>query len=404
MPFSDSLEVGIGLSFIFFLSSLVLASIHELIEVVAKARGQYLFNGIIELLDDPNLVFGPARSGEAFTKIIYHHPVIRGLMHGDVSQPGFIRKLPSYIPTRNFAVALLDQAAQGKLTDPSSNGQAPTAATPIQQLRLIAEGIPNEQVRTPLIHAIDSAGGDMDAAQEHIEHWFDSAMDRVSGWYKRRSQKIIFFLGLVMAVLLNVNTIVIAQALSTSAQLRQAVVSEAATQELAAAPQQENCDADPKCTILPSGAVEELDRTNLPLGWTSNAIAELNALKDAKSFWRQFFGWVEIVAGYLLTAFAVTLGAPFWFDVLNRLMVIRATVKPTEKSPDEASQDPQPAAAAPVVKVLPPPPQNDNTKLAPAAPIDTAIYRVIPQTTQRLFESDLGKAVFGIAANIGEAS
>ena len=30
------------------------------------------------------------------------------------------------------------------------------------------------------------------------------------------------------------------------------------------------------------------------------------------------------------------LGAPFWFDVLNRLMVIRSTVKPKEKSPDEA--------------------------------------------------------------------
>ena len=33
------------------------------------------------------------------------------------------------------------------------------------------------------------------------------------------------------------------------------------------------------------------------------------------------------------------LGAPFWFDVLNKFMVIRATVKPREKSPDEASED-----------------------------------------------------------------
>jgi hypothetical protein len=35
------------------------------------------------------------------------------------------------------------------------------------------------------------------------------------------------------------------------------------------------------------------------------------------------------------------LGAPFWFDVLNKFMVIRSTVKPYEKSPPEASEDRQ---------------------------------------------------------------
>ena len=42
-----------------------------------------------------------------------------------------------------------------------------------------------------------------------------------------------------------------------------------------------------------------------------------------------------------MTAFAATLGAPFWFDVLNKVMVIRSTVKPHEKSPEEASEDRQ---------------------------------------------------------------
>ncbi len=46
-----------------------------------------------------------------------------------------------------------------------------------------------------------------------------------------------------------------------------------------------------------------------------------------------------LLAGYLITALAIMLGAPFWFDVLNKFMVVRATVKPKEKSPDEASED-----------------------------------------------------------------
>jgi hypothetical protein len=49
----------------------------------------------------------------------------------------------------------------------------------------------------------------------------------------------------------------------------------------------------------------------------------------------------EVLLGFLTTALAGMLGAPFWFDVLNKVMVIRSTVKPHEKSPEEASEDRQ---------------------------------------------------------------
>jgi hypothetical protein len=32
-----------------------------------------------------------------------------------------------------------------------------------------------------------------------------------------------------------------------------------------------------------------------------------------------------------MTAFAVTLGAPFWFDILSKLMMVRSTMKPGDK-------------------------------------------------------------------------
>jgi hypothetical protein len=43
--------------------------------------------------------------------------------------------------------------------------------------------------------------------------------------------------------------------------------------------------------------------------------------------------------GWALTAFAVSLGAPFWFDMLNKLIVVRSTVKPHEKSKEQESKD-----------------------------------------------------------------
>jgi hypothetical protein len=70
-----------------------------------------------------------------------------------------------------------------------------------------------------------------------------------------------------------------------------------------------------------------------------------------------------------MTAFAITLGAPFWFDVLNKIMVVRSTVKPAEKSGDEASKDPTAAA----------PPAPTTEAAAPAAGPDDAAPPPAPQ-------------------------
>jgi hypothetical protein len=43
--------------------------------------------------------------------------------------------------------------------------------------------------------------------------------------------------------------------------------------------------------------------------------------------------------GWLISALAISLGAPFWFDTLNRIMVIRSTIKPHEKSREQESKD-----------------------------------------------------------------
>jgi len=49
--------------------------------------------------------------------------------------------------------------------------------------------------------------------------------------------------------------------------------------------------------------------------------------------------WLAKLLGFALTATAVSLGAPFWFDVLNKFMVVRSTIKPVEKSKEESSKD-----------------------------------------------------------------
>jgi hypothetical protein len=99
------------------------------------------------------------------------------------------------------------------------------------------------------------------------------------------------------------------------------------------------------------------------------------------SFWNDF---CAPVLGLLVTALAAMLGAPFWFDVLNKVMVIRSTVKPHQKSPEEASDDRQlgqrkslPALAPPIplpvaMTLAAGQPDNDVDGCACDVPIESA--------------------------------
>jgi hypothetical protein len=52
-----------------------------------------------------------------------------------------------------------------------------------------------------------------------------------------------------------------------------------------------------------------------------------------------------VVCGWLLTALAASLGAPFWFDMLSRFVNIRNAGKaPSEKDPTASAKAPAPTS------------------------------------------------------------
>jgi hypothetical protein len=75
----------------------------------------------------------------------------------------------------------------------------------------------------------------------------------------------------------------------------------------------------------------------LPVGWKGSYKNNLKYLWENK----KAGGWrlLQLFPGWLITALAISLGAPFWFDLLNKFMVVRSTVKPSEKSQTETSKD-----------------------------------------------------------------
>jgi hypothetical protein len=363
LVFSDALEVAIGMTFVLGLISLVMTAVAEYIESWRKTRGKILLEGVIELLDDTD---NPG-SGKEAARAVYGHPLVQGLYIGDSAQAmADHKKLPSYLPANNFALALIDKVLTGEINAATSDATLPPQAPLADRLRLAAERVRNAQLRRALLLAAQVGGSDLDKIRKYIEDWFNAAMDRTTGRYKRKSQKLLFWLGLAGALLLNVNALTIADALSKDATLRRAVVAQA-----------EAKGATPEAA---DAAAKKINELGLPIGWTDRAVNTVRQAFDPGGAGATG-GALQLVLGYLLTALAVSLGAPFWFDLLKRLMVVRSSVKPAEG--DKPGDGAGPAAkgeggAAPAVGAA--------AAAAPSVTLDRDIYASEPAIDERPFE------------------
>ena len=71
----------------------------------------------------------------------------------------------------------------------------------------------------------------------------------------------------------------------------------------------------------------------MPLGWDSAP-----GRPDAR-WYSSWHGRLEKSVGWLMTALAITLGAPFWFDLLQKFMSLRTSGnKPTALSEESRTQ------------------------------------------------------------------
>lgn len=350
----EILDLALGMIFIYLLLSLMCTAIQEFIESFLKLRSVDLEQGIREMFQDYN--------GTGLAKQFYEHPVIFSLFR-DNYDPEKIRNrnsnnnrkkrytrgtgLPSYIPARTFSLAIMDMLKTPPATAAADNidsitGKIETANSSAAQLAALRKNILNnpglhasDQLKKAVLAVIDSAGGDVGKVRESLEHWYNSSMDRVSGWYKRRVHRIIFIMGLALTIAMNADSIAIFSSLANDKPLRDMVVAQVA------AFHKNNPDSAPPAYF--DTHKKELLKLGLPIGWGWRSDAHPTAaLSNDKAVPPpDFYSWMVKALGWIATALAISLGAPFWFDMLNKVMVIRATVKPTEKSPNEASEDRQ---------------------------------------------------------------
>lgn len=304
------LEVAIGLSFVFLLLALICTTVNETIAGITGRRADLLEKGIGSLLgDDPDL-----------KKKLLDHPLITSLAPKKGS-------MPSYVPASKFALALMDiVTGSGKDT-----GDAQALSAGIQT-------IPNPPLRTSLSAVLADANQSLTTNQQKIEAWYDDCMDRVSGRYKRRTVLWIWILAAIVTLGLNADSIRISKILWTNQAIRTAVVESAKSRAQGERPEAlmplaVHTDAHaPKKAVAVSphsnDVLSDKERAQLSelTGW-SDDIKQLAQMNGSQQIWHI----LAHIPGWLFTIIAVSLGAPFWFDLLNRFVNIRSA----GRAPDE---------------------------------------------------------------------
>lgn len=344
------IDIAITLCFTYFLLGLIVSAIKEGISTIQGWRSAQLRAALLDFIDDEwkNNIF-PKLENSSFIVTL--------------QKDG---KFPSYIPAGQFYNALMDVIRNGK--------------SDVLDLKTIREAIASNdspitgKTKEMLLTLIDQSENNIDKFRKSVENVFDEAMARVTGWYKRKTKVWLFCISFILTVLLNVDTVNIAVTLWNDP----ASASKAADQAIELSKQFNNGQAnlgsggsssvDNRVSIYINDttlkkdtafmqSVKHLDTTfaqgkaaydalqqmPIPIGWTNvdlyvcvpdsvkstpptaTAVAPPKTGKCTIEWTSTIRLWIFRIIGWLFSTFAISLGAPFWFDLFNKVVNLRGS-------------------------------------------------------------------------------
>lgn len=236
--------------------------------------------------------------------------------------------------------------------------QGETERSAFEQIRdgIAALGAANPQLRQALeslLLGIQKGDQALGAARERVEAWFDNSTERLNGWYKRQAQKMSFVIGIGLAVVLNADTVALAQTLWREPLIRQVLVAQAN-----AFLEQNQDGLRPMSAEELNTLQQQFSSLNLPIGWIGTPlsvdengnITTLDSSKmrctlrpeSSKDYYglkigrlcypiinapapNQPAGILLKLFGLIVSGIAAAQGAPFWFDILKKTINIRTS-------------------------------------------------------------------------------
>lgn len=325
------LDLVIGLVFIFFLLSIICVSLQELYANFSNKRSKDLEKWIQNTFNLNGIAGG---LGDRLWKNI----MVDGLTAKN--------RQASYIPKEVFVSALLDEIYYG-----SDDSKAKTCENCNKEAQLITfkepydfssllQAIENPAVKMPIpfqrvirqVYA--ESHQNLETFRMRLERWFEMAMERNTGTYKKGTQIFTFIAAFIVTISLNVDAIKLASHFYDNPEEAKRIADQAEVYINNNPTLRNKIDENEfKETVKTIQAdIKRIKELKLPIGWA-----------ECKFEPRSIPGWI-------ITWFAVSLGAPFWFDTLNKLVNLRAAGKmpnggSSPTTTDSNSKDKQSAAA-----------------------------------------------------------
>lgn len=400
MTGSIALDVFIGLVFIYLLYSLMATVLMEMWSSRFRLRSRNLKYTLIRMLSDEDLTFTqriryfwrsksfPKSKQDLDTSLaqdFYSAPTIKFL-----SQKS--GQLPSSIDADTFSKTMVYILSDGHTEIMNSEELMKSISAKLESRKQDPETV--KHIRFLCLEA----GNDIESFKALLKSWYEEMMQRCLGWYKKRVQIILLIFGFLVASVFNLNSLYLVKILTHDNQARDGIVKMAG--DYAEATNNLNVDS------LKGESYQELKESYTALKKQSNELNGILGLKslpdsieyevisrhifdslgikptsfrncsfnvcDGIIIYKQPDGWaylnlepyVETISGsgfasidtfafywkysfwgYLITALAISLGAPFWFDLLNKLMLLRSSLtKKTAAASQSNSTKPQKSA------------------------------------------------------------
>ncbi|MBC7913582.1 MAG: hypothetical protein H7Y07_05595 [Pyrinomonadaceae bacterium] len=391
---SVALDVVIGLVFIYLLYSLLATVLAEIIATNLGLRARNLKEAIDRMLNDENTkvktIWEPGWFWDKVNRVIdsfrlmknpknvhvnnfYNHPEIKYLGSSGIFRNPSSFKAVSFSKTMMYIL----------------NGSGPLNPAKIEaELKNNAPKILGEETASYVLSLWEDSYGDIARFKQQLEAWFDRTMEQATEWYKRKIQLVLLVLGFSFAWIFNADTLVIVKKLSNDKSAREQMVNlaQAYQQNNQQVPEnikkaltrQEGLEYSRKLDSL-LDVRKKLDEAvvnaNTLLGsfsWLPNSIlVKVDPVTQTKVYpigiekeilphgkpsiglkgnyylnfdtgdkWLYSFRIMrKHFFGFMLTAIAISLGAPFWFDLLNKMMKLRSSIRHETASTNTMSDD-----------------------------------------------------------------
>jgi hypothetical protein len=251
------------------------------------------------------------------------HYLQRNVARSDLDKSTLLRQLQ---PNLAELTAILDRTSSlYQELAALAQREGGTATAVLEQLN--AQVVPPEmrqsleslakQVQTQVSDRVQDIEDDLSQLSAAVESWFDRAMDRASGVYKRNAKAVGLMIGLFIAIGVNADSLHILERLALDPTLRQAITNSAQNFTSSTA-----TDLPAEIAEMQGAVDEALGNLPLPLGYQDRVVSQQEAAEE-----RWDFPIPRRVLGWGITALAISMGAHFWFDLLKKVISVKTSGK-----------------------------------------------------------------------------